>query len=54
MVSFGERYRYIDGSSPDGKHSLGIEYDAGPGAVFLGDWLAHGELTLDDEGEDWT
>jgi Domain of unknown function (DUF4178) len=54
VVTLGERYRYIDGSSPDGKHSFGIEYDAAPGAVFLGDWLAHGELALDDEGDDWT
>jgi hypothetical protein len=54
VVRLGERYRYVDGSSPDGKHSLGIEYDAAPGAIFLGDWLGHEELALDDEGEDWT
>jgi hypothetical protein len=50
----GQRYRYIDGSSPDGKHSLGIEYGAASGAAFIGDWLGHEDLALDDEGEDWT
>jgi hypothetical protein len=54
VVTLGERYRYVDGSSPDGKHSFGLEYDRAPGAVFLGDWLRPEELTLDDEGEDWT
>jgi hypothetical protein len=54
VVTLGERYRYIDGSSPDGRHSLGIEYGAAGSAVFIGEWLGHEELALDDEGEDWT
>jgi hypothetical protein len=54
LVMLGQRYRYIDGSSPDGKHSLGVEYGDAYGAVFIGDWLGHEELALDDEGEDWT
>jgi hypothetical protein len=52
VVALGERYRYVDGSSPDGKHSLGIEYGNDP-AIFIGDWLGHEDLALDDEGEDW-
>jgi len=49
----GTRYAYVDGSSPDGKHSVGVEYDASPPTVFVGDWLVAEDLTLDDEGEDW-
>jgi len=54
VVRLGETYRYVDGSSPDGKHSVGIEYDADPPNVFVGDWLRHEDVALDDEGEDWT
>jgi hypothetical protein len=54
VVQMGESYRYVDGSSPDGKHSLGIEYDEEPATVFVGDWLRADELVLDDEGEGWS
>jgi hypothetical protein len=49
----GTRYAYVDGSSPDGKHSVGIEYETEAGVVFVGNWLAAEDLSLDDEGEDW-
>lgn len=54
VVALGEKYRYVDGSSPDGKQAVGIEYDEEPANVFLGGWLRHEDLALDDEGEDWT
>jgi hypothetical protein len=54
VVEMGETYRYVDGSSPDGRHSLGIEYDAEPPTLFVGDWLRQDELALDDEGEGWS
>ena len=53
VARLGERYRYIDGSSPDGKHSVGIEYDNEPANAFVGEWLGHEDVRLDDEGEDW-
>jgi hypothetical protein len=49
----GEAYGYADGASPDGVHSLGIEYNANPPAIFCGDWLDPASLKLDDEGDDW-
>jgi hypothetical protein len=52
-VEVGERYPYADGSSPDGRYSVGLEYDADPPTVFVGRWLKRNELKLDDEGEDW-
>lgn len=52
-VDVGERYPYADGSSPDGRYSLGIEYDDDPPTVFVGRWLKRNELQLDDEGADW-
>jgi len=45
-----ETYTYADASSPDGRHALGIEMDETPPTLFLGEWLGHGELVLDDEG----
>jgi hypothetical protein len=53
VVRLGDTYRYVDGSSPDGKRAVGIEYDGEPASVFVGDWLAHEDVQLDDEGEDW-
>jgi hypothetical protein len=53
VVRLGEKYRYVDGSSPDGKHAVGVEYDEDPANVFVGDWLVHEDIRLDDEGEDW-
>lgn len=52
-IELGETYPYVDGSSPDGRYSLGIEYDGDPPAVYVGRWLKRGELELDDEGADW-
>lgn len=45
-----ESYRYIDASSPDGRYALGIELDEEPPTLFIGEWLAHEEVQLDDEG----
>ncbi len=52
-VETGERYPYADGSSLDGRYTLGLEYDGEWPTVFKGEWIAHEELVLDDEGEDW-
>lgn len=52
-VQTGETYRFVDASSPDGRHTLGIEYDAEPPTVFVGRWLTYANLTLEDEGLDW-
>lgn len=49
----GESFRYIDASSLDGKHSLGVELRRAGPRVFRGRWLAHDLVTLDDEGEEW-
>ena len=49
----GETYRYLDASSPDGALTLGIEYDDEPASAYIGVWLSHADLTLDDEGVDW-
>jgi len=49
----GETYPYVDASSPDGRHTLGIEYDDDKPSGFVGRWLKHAELRLDDEGEGW-
>jgi len=49
----GERYRFLDASSLDGRHALGVELDDDPPTAFLGRWLDHGAVSLDDEGEDW-
>jgi hypothetical protein len=52
-VQLGEKYRFADGSSPDGRRCLGLEYDKQPPTVFHGRWLDAAELRLDDEGDDW-
>ena len=52
-VETGEKYLFADASSPDGKYTLGIEYDQEPPSVFLGKWLDYTDLRLDDEGLDW-
>ncbi|MCP4747514.1 MAG: DUF4178 domain-containing protein [Desulfobacteraceae bacterium] len=49
----GEKYKFADATSPDGKYVLGIEYDAVPPSIFIGRWLSYGNLTLDDEGVQW-
>ncbi len=45
-----DRYDYLDATSPDGKLALGIELDDGQPVLYLGQWLGHHELVLDDEG----
>ena len=52
-VETGEKYLFADASTPDGKYTLGIEYDHDPPAAFLGRWLKYSDLRLDDEGLDW-
>lgn len=53
MIQSGERYKYADGSSPDGRYTIGIEYDETPPTVFFGRWIKYASLKLDDEGLDW-
>ena len=52
-IEVGEKYGYVDASSPDGRYTLGIEYDEERPTVFFGRWLKWAELKLDDEGVDW-
>jgi hypothetical protein len=52
-VQSGETYAFADASSPDGRYTLGIEYDADPPTVFVGRWLTFMDLKLDDEAQDW-
>lgn len=57
----GETYPYVDLASPDGKYTLGLEFDQGEGdesegeppTAFEGKWLKHAALELDDEGTAW-
>ena len=53
LLTAGETYPYVDASSPDGRFTLGIEYDDEVPTVFWGRWLKHSALRLDDEGLDW-
>ncbi|MFH0902249.1 MAG: DUF4178 domain-containing protein [Pseudomonadota bacterium] len=53
VITVGESYQFVDGSSPDGRLAMGIEYDQDPPSVFVGRWLAHSEVRLEDEGEEW-
>ena len=52
-IVLGERYRYADGSSPNGRYTVGVEYDEDEAAVYSGVWLSDKDLVLDDEGLDW-
>ena len=49
----GHAYRYADATSPDGRFTLGLEFDDNPPSAYVGHWLAHEGLSLDDEGEIW-
>jgi hypothetical protein len=49
----GETYPYADGSSPDGRYTVGIEYDEDPPTVFVGRWLKYASLSVDDEELEW-
>ena len=53
VVQSGETYAFADLSSPDGRYTLGIEYDETPPSIFFGRWLKYGHLRMDDEGLDW-
>jgi hypothetical protein len=52
FVTSGERYRYLDASTLDGHTVLGLELGEKPSA-YLGRWLAHEDVRLDDEGDAW-
>jgi hypothetical protein len=52
-VESGETYAFADGSSPDGKYSLGLEFDHDPAMLYLGQWLRYEDIQMDDEGIDW-
>lgn len=52
-VLTGEKYPYVDASSPDGKHTLSIEFDDETPTVFYGSYIKYAMMTLDDEGKDW-
>ncbi len=52
-VLTGERYRFLDASSLDGRFALGIELDDQPPSAFSGRWLAHEALRLADDGDVW-
>lgn len=52
-IQTGEKYPFADGSSPDGKYTIGIEYDENPPTVFYGRWINYASIKLDDEGLDW-
>ena len=47
LVGGEERFRYVDGSSPDGLHAVGIEYGATETRAFTGRWVRHDALELD-------
>jgi len=49
----GEAYRYADASTPDGRFTLGLEFDDSPPSAYVGRWLDHQQLQLDDEGDEW-
>jgi hypothetical protein len=54
QIVTGETYAYVDASSPDGRSTLGLEFDEdGAPTAFMGKWLKFSELALDDEGDDW-
>jgi hypothetical protein len=52
-VESGETYAFADGSSPDGRYCLGLEFDGDPPVVYIGQWLMYTDIKLDDEGMDW-
>lgn len=47
LVPPGESYRYADGSTPDGRHTLGVELDDDPPSVFVGEWVDQERLAVD-------
>ena len=49
LVGVDEPFQYIDGSTPDGLHALGLEYGASETRAFTGRWVRHDALQLDAE-----
>jgi len=49
----GETYDYVDGSTADGAHTVGIEFDEDQPMVYVGEWIDHDALELDDAGDQW-
>lgn len=48
-----ESYLFADGSSVDGRYSLGIEFDGDTPTIFHGHWLKYASIQMDDEGDEW-
>jgi hypothetical protein len=50
-----ETYIYIDGTSLDGTMSVGLEFDEGnePPRIYLGRWILHGELKMEENDYAW-
>jgi len=53
LVKTGETYHFADAASPDGNHTMGIEYDDQPPTVFIGRWVKYASIKMEDEGTDW-
>lgn len=49
----GARFRYVDATTLDGGAALGIELDGERSGVYLGRFLEHEDVRLDDEGDAW-
>ncbi len=49
----GETYRFADGTTPDGRYTVSIEWDEDTPMVHVGHWLNHETLQLDDDGAPW-
>jgi hypothetical protein len=45
-----QKYPYVDAATPDGDRSLGIEYTSDPPITYVGEWLNHTVIKMDDEG----
>jgi hypothetical protein len=51
-----EVYRYIDGVSVDGQQTIGLEFDEGddqPPRTYIGEWVSHKELIMEDNNYAW-
>jgi len=53
VIQTGEKYPYVDASSPDGRYTLSIEYDEDPPTIFQGHWLKYVSVRLDEEAMEW-
>ncbi|MDA3901704.1 MAG: DUF4178 domain-containing protein [Spirochaetes bacterium] len=52
-IKTGEEYLFADGSSLDGKNSLGIEYDNKQPSLFIGKYLKFDDIKMEDESIEW-